>query len=86
VFITARVHCGEIPASYFLQGMIDFLMEDEIQSQVLLDNFVFKIIPMLNPDGVSRGYWRNDTQALNLNRCYSNASKDLHPSIYAAKE
>ena len=54
-----------------LQGIIDKLMnfEDE-QTKVLLQNYVFKIIPLLNPDGVARGMWRFDTQGINLNRKY----------------
>ena len=49
-------------------------------------HFVFKIIPILNPDGVSRGYYRLDTLAFNLNRFYLNPSKQEHPTIWAAKK
>lgn len=56
--------------------MIDLLLDKEnTQSQVLLDNFVFKIIPTLNPDGLARGYWRNDTTGTNLNRHYLDPCK-----------
>jgi murein tripeptide amidase MpaA len=51
-----------------------------------LDNYIFKIIPVLNPDGVARGQWRFDTQGANLNRKYLNPSEKKHPSIKAAKE
>jgi len=51
----------------------------------LLDNFVFKIIPILDPDGVYRGYYRLDTLANNLNRFYTDPDPILHPTIYAAK-
>lgn len=57
IFLSSRVHCGEAPASHVLQGIIDFLSNSEsTQAKILLDKFVFKIVPILNPDGVYRGY------------------------------
>ena len=52
---------------------------------MLLDSFVFKIVPLLNPDGVARGYWRFDTNGLNLNRFYKDPTQESHPTIMAAK-
>lgn len=53
IFISSRVHPGETPASYVLNGIWNFLTnEKNPQSKILRDNFVFKIVPMLNPDGV----------------------------------
>ena len=37
-----------------------------------IDKFTFKIVPILNPDGVYRGYFRLDTLGQNLNRFYTN--------------
>lgn len=85
IFISSRVHCGETIASFFLQGMLDFLGDFQVQAKALLERFVFKIVPLLNPDGVERGYWRNDTQGLNLNRVYTEPDGVRHPTIYAAK-
>lgn len=67
VFISSRVHPGETPASFVYDGMINFLSQDTEQASALLDNFVFKFVPVLNPDGVARGYYRLDTLAQNLN-------------------
>ena len=53
---------------------------------MLLDNYVFKIIPVLNPDGVARGQWRFDTQGVNLNRKYSDPCQEKYPTILATKE
>lgn len=54
IIISSRVHPGESAASHILEGMTDLLLEyGNLQSEVLLDKFVFKIIPCLNPDGVS---------------------------------
>lgn len=56
VFLSCRVHCGETPAQYMLQGVLDKLTDfEDPQTATLLDNYVFKIIPVLNPDGVTRG-------------------------------
>lgn len=63
VFLTSRVHPGETPASFVLNGILNFLSNSQNdQAKILRDNFVFKIIPILNPDGVSRGYYRLDTK------------------------
>ena len=72
IFISSRVHPGETPASIALNGIVKFLLSDSEQAQVLLDKFTFKIVPILNPDGVYRGYFRLDTLGQNLNRFYTN--------------
>jgi hypothetical protein len=50
------------------------------------ENFVFILVPIINPDGVYRGHYRTDTQGLNLNRYYLNPNLDTHPAIYAINE
>lgn len=82
IVISARVHPAETPASFALQGAIDFL----IKNPIFLDNFVFVIIPMLNPDGVFRGYYRLDTNGKNLNRVYHTSYYHKYPSIFALKK
>jgi cytosolic carboxypeptidase protein 5 len=63
VFLTARVHPGESPASFVLNGIINFILnESSEQARIIREKFVFKIIPILNPDGVYRGYYRHDTK------------------------
>lgn len=86
ILITARVHPGESPSSHMLNGMVDFLLSPDDRAQVLRGLYVFKIIPMLNPDGVYRGYYRTDTRGQDLNRVYADASLAKHPTIYAVTE
>jgi len=50
------------------------------------DNYVIKMLPMINPDGVFRGCYRSDTLGANLNRYYDEPDEKLHPTIFAAKE
>ena len=83
--LTARVHPGETPASHVLDGFLHFLLrEDDPRARALREKFVFKLVPIINPDGVYRGHYRGDTRATNLNRFYgASASAEHHPSVYA---
>ncbi|KFO34586.1 Cytosolic carboxypeptidase 4 [Fukomys damarensis] len=53
--ITARAHPGESNASWVMKGTLEFLVSNDPVAQLLRENFIFKIIPMLNPDGVING-------------------------------
>jgi hypothetical protein len=55
VVLTGRVHPGEAPASWMMKGFLDFLTGDSKEAALLRSLFVFKIVPMLNPDGVIYG-------------------------------
>ncbi len=86
VFITARVHPGETPASFLMNGIINFLLDPkDPRAEILRKTFVFKIIPLINVDGISRGYYRYDTNSLNMNRHYINPNPRLQPEIRAIK-
>jgi len=61
VFISARVHPGESPSSFTMKGIIKFLLDkNDTRAKILREHFVFKLVPMLNPDGVHDGHYRKD--------------------------
>lgn len=55
MFLTGRVHPGESNSSWVMKGTIDYLLSSRTAAKNLRDQFVFKIVPMLNPDGVING-------------------------------
>ncbi|KAJ8380906.1 hypothetical protein SKAU_G00016840 [Synaphobranchus kaupii] len=85
VFLTARVHPGETNASWVMKGTLEFLMSCSPVAQSLREAFIFKIIPMLNPDGVINGNHRCSLSGEDLNRQWLNPNAELHPTIYHTK-
>lgn len=86
IVLTSRVHPGESNASYLMHGVIEFLTSSCSEANELRDRFVFKVVPMLNPDGVIYGNYRSSLLGVDLNRRWKNPSKYLHPTIYYSKQ
>lgn len=61
------------------------LIENTKESHFLRDKFIFKIIPMLNPDGVIHGNYRCSLAGCDLNRRWKNPNRNFHPEIYYAR-
>lgn len=81
-FVSAGVHPGEKPANHMVNGVIEFLLRtDDPRARALRESYVFKIVPMLNPDGVYRGHYRSDTLGQNLNRCYDAPHPEKQPAV-----
>jgi murein tripeptide amidase MpaA len=51
-----------------MHGTLEYLVSEDEGARYLRDNFVFKVIPMLNPDGVIVGNYRCSLSGLDLNR------------------
>ena len=85
VFVSARVHPGETPGQFVFLGALRFLLSDDPRAVKLRDRFVFKMVPILNPDGVACGHYRTNSLGLNLNRHYDKPSQKEHEGIWATK-
>ena len=86
IIFTARVHPGETSGSYVIESVINNLLNNSEQSNSLLDKYIFKIIPMLNPDGVIHGHYRNNILGKDLNRMWQDPRDNVTPTIYYLKK
>jgi len=86
IFISARVHPGESNASWMMKGVIEFLVGNSPEARALREHFVFKIVPILNPDGVINGNYRCSLSGQDLNRRWKTPNKILHPVNFCVKK
>lgn len=84
IVITSRVHPGEPQASHMLDGLLDYLLSKEADQ--LRKQFVIRIVPMLNPDGVIYGNYRCSLLGCDLNRKWEKPNRLLHPSVFHSKQ
>nr|XP_025147347.1 cytosolic carboxypeptidase 3 isoform X6 [Bubalus bubalis] len=82
VILTARVHPGETNSSWIMKGFLDYILGNSSDAKLLRDTFVFKVVPMLNPDGVIVGNYRCSLAGRDLNRNYTSLLKESFPSVW----
>ena len=86
VVITARVHPGETVGSFIMERVMSFLLSNSKEAEALRALYVFKLVPMLNPDGVVLGNYRSCVAGEDLNRRWDHPSSPEHnPILYTKK-
>ncbi|KAL7742899.1 hypothetical protein ACLKA6_016259 [Drosophila palustris] len=85
IVVSARVHPSETPSSWMMKGLMDFITGDTTVAKRLRHKFIFKLVPMLNPDGVIVGNTRNSLTGKDLNRQYRTVIRETYPSIWYTK-
>eukprot|EP00057_Strongylocentrotus_purpuratus_P007594 XP_011662068.1 PREDICTED: uncharacterized protein LOC580601 isoform X8 [Strongylocentrotus purpuratus] len=86
IVVTARVHPGETNASWMMRGLLDFITSSDPVAKELRKCYIFKIIPMLNPDGVIVGNYRCSLAGRDLNRNYRHPKKESFPTVWNTKQ
>ena len=87
IILTGRAHPGDTYSSYFIEGIINFLISKKNPTaEKLRKLFVFKIIPMLNCDGVINGNTNSNFVGLDYNKEWQNPNILTAPEICAVRE
>ena len=68
--------------SWAMQGFLDFILSAAPDAQLLRQLFVFKVVPMLNPDGVVVGNSRCSLAGRDPNRAYRTGSRGSFPAVW----
>ncbi|MEM8917369.1 MAG: M14 family metallopeptidase [Pseudomonadota bacterium] len=68
VVLLGRQHPPEISGALALFHFAEALLADTPLAREYRSKFETTVVPMLNPDGVVRGYWRHNTGGTDLNR------------------
>ncbi len=87
IWIIARQHPGEAMAEWFVEGLIDRLLDraDPV-SRRLLERAVLHIVPNMNPDGSVRGNLRTNAAGANLNREWMSPDMATSPEVFLVRE
>lgn len=87
IWIIARQHPGETMAEWFIEGMVNRLLDDsDTVSRALLEKAVLYVVPNMNPDGSIRGHLRTNAVGVNLNREWQTPSMDKSPEVFLVRE
>jgi murein tripeptide amidase MpaA len=83
VWVIARQHPGETMAEWFVEGMLDALLDPAHPfGRQLLKETVFYVVPNMNPDGSVRGNLRTNAAGANLNREWLKPSMERSPEVF----
>ena len=86
IWVIARQHPGESMAEWFVEGMIERLLDraDPV-SRRLLERAVVHVVPNMNPDGSVRGNLRTNAAGANLNREWMEPSMEASPEVFLVR-
>ncbi|XP_010114393.1 PREDICTED: cytosolic carboxypeptidase 3-like [Chlamydotis macqueenii] len=85
MILIVRVYLGETNSSWIMRGFLDYILGYSSKAQLLWGKFVFKVVPMLNPDGAIVGNHHCSLTGQDLNRKFRSNVKKFYPSIWCTQ-
>lgn len=86
IWIQARQHPGESMAEWFMEGLIERLLDTaDPVARALREQATFHLIPNINPDGSLLGHLRSNAIGVNLNREWHAPSLARSPEVLHAQ-
>ncbi|MEM9838167.1 MAG: M14-type cytosolic carboxypeptidase [Pseudomonadota bacterium] len=86
IWVIARQHPGESMGSWYAEGFCERLLEeDSPMVEALLREAVIYVVPIINPDGVTRGHLRTNAAGTDLNRAWLEPSAEASPEVLCVR-
>jgi murein tripeptide amidase MpaA len=86
VWVIARQHPGETMSEWFVEGMLEALLDRHNPvARRLLQRAAVYVMPNMNPDGSVRGNLRTNAAGANLNREWISPSAERSPEVLAVR-
>lgn len=83
VWVIARQHPGETMAEWFVEGMLERLLDrSDPAARRLLERACLHVVPHMNPDGAVAGNLRTNAAGANLNREWMEPSPRRSPEVF----
>jgi murein tripeptide amidase MpaA len=87
VWILARQHPGETMAEWFIEGLLERLLDPaDALAQHIRTRAVLYIVPNMNPDGAVHGNLRTNAAGRNLNREWREPDPVASPEVFLVRE
>jgi murein tripeptide amidase MpaA len=87
IWVIARQHPGESMAEWFVDGMLERLLDGgDSVARKLLQHCVFYVVPNMNPDGAVLGNLRTNAAGANLNREWQEPSMTRSPEVFLVRQ
>lgn len=90
VLITTLQHAGEYIGGFFIEGMTGYLLSEDAAATEARKKIIYKIVPMMNPDGIYNGMTRLNANYEDLNQEWDDdysdtAHKPTEPEVAGVK-
>jgi len=86
VWIIARQHPGETMAEWFVEGLLERLLDNaDPVARKVREHAVLHIVPNMNPDGAVRGNLRTNAAGRNLNREWRAPDPVASPEVFLVR-
>jgi len=86
LWLMARQHSWESGTSWVAEGFLRYLLSTDAEASKLRDQFIVKVLPACDPDGVVRGGVRFNNHGYDLNRNWDAVDEEKMPEIASQRK